>query len=95
MSGVWAVPIYEVDSERRYLNVVLMVHPSFLDSSGVSVVVSGGRKMPRTREWPTHYSHTRRKGCMISKGFYSHLGLRAVNSRFRRILAQLAEDGCI
>ena len=28
---------------------------------------------------------------MISKGFYSHLGLRAVNSRFRRTLAQLAE----
>lgn len=74
--------------------MVLMVHPSFLDSSGVSAWSPVAGKMLQTREWPTHCSHAGGKGCMISKGSYS-LGLRAVNSRFRRILAQLAEDGCI
>ena len=85
--------MYETDADRRCLNVVLNVHPRFIDdvsSSGTSVPDMGQTDDNLKR---IMIACLEKKGCMTSKELCTGIGYKAVNARFRRLLSELMDEG--
>ena len=86
-------PVYETDADRRYLNVVLKVHPRFMDD-----VPQSGARTPNTGQTDEDLKRLmiaclEKEGCLTSKDLCTGIGYRAVNARFRRPLSELMEEG--
>ena len=86
-------PVYETDADRRYLNVVLKVHPRFMDDAS-----SSGTRAPDVGQTDDNLKMLmiaclEKKGCMTSKDLCTGIGYKAVNARFRRLLSELMDEG--
>lgn len=86
-------PVYETDVDRRYLNVVLRVHPRFMDDASSSG--TGASNVGQTDDDLKRLMIARleKEGCMTSKDLCTGIGYKAVNARFRRLLFELMDDG--
>ena len=86
-------PVYETDAGRRYLNVVLKVHPRFMDD-----VSPSGTSVPNVGQTDDDLKGLmvaclEKEGCLTSKDLCTAVGYKAVNARFRRLLSELMEEG--
>ena len=85
-------PVYETDAARRYLNVVLKVHPSFRDDARQTSLGPAPSHTDEEAKGIMMESLTK-EGCMTSKALCERLGYKAVNARFRRLLSELMDEG--
>ncbi len=90
------MPVYETDSDRRYLRVIIPVHEAFLEGSGDSVGTADMAKSAYRSPDETKaliLESLRVNGCQSGSVLSMSLGYKGVNNTFRRCLRELMDEG--
>ena len=90
------MPVYETDSDRRYLRVIIPVHEAFLDERVDPVAMTDRVKMTYRSPEETKaliLESLRVNGCQNGKTLAASLGYKGVNNTFRRCLQELMDEG--
>ena len=90
------MPVYETDSERRFLRVTIPIHESFripYDTYGQKDTVKGRRTPEDVKKGIVEY--LRVNGCRPAGEISKALGYSSMTNTFRRSLRELMDDGTV